>query len=497
MDEMKRILLKIKNKLNNNSANNGNRQIVQLTYFFSIIFILLMTYICVIVYRDSDEIINNSYNKREAVYSAKTLRGSILSSDGDILACTNFVDGNELRIYPYGRLFSHVVGYNVRGKAGVESIANFRLLKSNALFTERIINDLNGIKNVGDNVVTSLDLKTQYAAYEALGNRKGAVVVMDARNGYIISMVSKPDFDPNEVEYTWNEMTNDENNSVLLNRATSGLYPPGSTFKIITALEYIKENNIEAVDNYNFECNGYFEYKGTKINCFHGKAHGDVNFDDSFAQSCNSSFAKITTTLDKSDFEKTCKEFLFGDDLPGIYILNNKSSFPIKKSLVSINSKSSVDELLQTGIGQGKTSITPYHMCLISAAIANDGVLMKPILVKEIETSSGNHIESVSVRPYKRLLSEEDSDKVKGLMREVVTDGTGTILSNTVGYEAYGKTGSAEFSTNKSESHAWFTGFAEGENGSLLAISVIVENGGSGGQVAAPIARAVFDAYYN
>lgn len=489
------ILSKIIEKLKNSKDNSGNRQIVQLTYFFTFLFLVLICFIFAYIYFKSDEVINNSYNKRESLYSAKTIRGSILTDDGEIVAYTAVSGDSEERIYPYGRLFAHAVGYNSKGKAGIESIANYRLLNSNILFTERIYNDLYGIKNPGDSVITTLDFKTQYAAYEALGNRQGAVILMDADNGYILAMISKPDFDPNEIDEIWDGLTGDENNSQLLNRVTQGLYPPGSTFKILTALEYIKEN--KDTKSYDFSCTGSYEYKGTKINCYHGIAHGDVGFDQSFAKSCNSSFANITTKLNKSSFKNTCEDLLFNEEIPGPFIINKRSSFAVKDSFVPINSKSSVDELMQTGIGQGKTEITPYHMCLISAAIANDGVLMNPVIVKEIETSYGDHVVSTTVKPYKRLLSSEYSAKVKGLMREVITSGTGSVLNNTNGYVVYGKTGSAEFSSNKSESHAWFSGFAEGENGSKVAISVIIENGGSGGQVAGPVAKAVFDAYYN
>lgn len=489
------LLEKLKNRINNRNDISGNKQIVQLTYFFSLLFVVLIAYIAIIVYRDSDAIINNSYNKRESIYANKTVRGSILSEDGEILAYTELSTNEEKRIYPYGKIFAHVVGYNSKGKAGIENSANFLLLKSNILFTDRIKNELSGKKNPGDSVVTTLDLNSQFAAYQALNERNGAVILMDADNGYILAMVSKPDFDPNDIDLNWDYLVNEKGNASLLNKVTQGLYPPGSTFKILTALEYLKENT--DVSDYEFDCPGYFEYKGNRINCYHGVAHGTVNFDQSFAKSCNASFANITTKLKKKGFRDTCESLLFNEKMPSPLIINNRSSFWVKDSFVPINSKSPIDELMQTGIGQGKTEISPYHMCLISSAIANDGILMNPIIVKEIETAAGDHVTSCSVRPYKRLLSSEDSAKVRELMRGVITEGTGSVLYNTSGYEAYGKTGSAEFSSNKTESHAWFTGFAVGDNGRTVAISVIVENGGSGGQVAAPVARAVFDAYFN
>lgn len=485
----------IKDKLKSKKDISGNKEIIKLTYFFCAIFLALICYVLIVVYRDSASIINNSYNKREELYAKKTVRGSILSNNNEVLAYTDTSDLNENRIYPYGRLFAHVVGYNIKGKAGLENSANFTLLQSNANLFERISNEIYSIKNTGDNVITTLDITTQLAAYESLGNMTGAVVVMDAETGHILSMVSKPDFDPNNIGEIWDYVVNEEGNTTLLNKATQGLYPPGSTFKILTALEYMKEYS--DYSDYSFDCPGYFEYKGTRINCYHGIKHGLIDLDLSFSKSCNASFANITTKLDEDKFRNTCEDLLFNESIPSPSIIDSRSSFISKKSYVPISSRSTTDEIIQTGIGQGKTEVSPYHMCLISAAIANEGVLMSPILVKEIETYMGDTVASARIRPYKRLLSKEDSDKVKELMRGVITDGTGTKLKDVYGYTAYGKTGSAEFSSNKNESHAWFTGFAEGDNGKKIAISVIIENGGSGGQAAAPVARAVFDAYFN
>lgn len=464
---------------------SGNKQILQLTYFYSVLFLVLIFYVSFFVYKDSDTVINNSYNKREGLYAEKVVRGSILASNGETLAYTDTSKGKEVRVYPYGPAFAHVVGYNVKGKSGLESACTFKLLTSNVSFSEKISNETGGIKNPGNNIVTTLDVDAQMAAYSALGNNKGAVVLMDAKTGDILAMVSKPDFDPNNIEMIWDDINSSNGNSMLLNRATQGLYPPGSTFKIVTALEYIKENR--NINKYEFNCNGSFSYNGTTINCYHGTKHGESDFVRSFAKSCNSSFANITTSLDKSKFKKTCEELMFNSPVP--CPLNASVSYvPVTKS-------SAIDELIQTGIGQGKSEITPYHMCLISSAIANDGILMTPKLVKYVETVYGDEVSSSDDQEYKRLISSEDSDKLKMLMREVITQGTGTNLLNTYGYTAYGKTGSAEFSSNKKESHAWFTGFAVTDKGRTVAISVIVENGGSGGQTAVPVAKAVFDAY--
>lgn len=479
------LISKLKQKREDKKDKSGNKQILFLTYFFLIIFVSLIVYILVFTYRDSSDVINNSYNKREDLFLEKIFRGSILSRNGEVLAYSDYSsDINGKRVYPYANMFAHVVGYNEKGKMGIENSYNYKMLESDMLITERLINDINGNKNLGNNVVTTLDVNGQKAAYDALNNLKGAVIAMDAENGDILVMVSKPDFDPNYISENWDLINNDADSTVLLNRAIQGIYPPGSTFKIVTALEYIREN--PNTNNYDFECEGSFSYEGSVINCYHGMKHGEVDFKDSFAKSCNSSFANITTKLDKTSFQQTCKDVLFDTSIPC-------PISGVKKSFIPINENSSVDELLQTGIGQGQTGVTPYHMCLIASSIANKGVLVEPRIVKEIKTANGDLVKKYAVKEFGRLISEEDSLKLTELMREVVLSGTATKLKNTSNYEAYGKTGSAEFSSNKSASHAWFTGFAI-YSGKKVAITVIIENGGSGGEKAAPVAKDVFDA---
>lgn len=476
----------VKNKIDSIRDKSGNKQIVHLTYLFTFIFVALIVYLSLFLAFDRDKFINNSYNPREEIFASKVVRGSLYSRDGDVLAYTDKVEDKEYRRYPYSNAFAHVIGYNTKGKQGMELSDSFTLLTSSMLITEKLENEATGNKNLGDNIISTLDLETQLEAYYAMSNYRGAVVVMNAKTGEIIALVSKPDFDPNHINEDWETINSDSSSSVLLNRATQGLYPPGSTFKIVTALEYINENS--GYNGYEFDCKGTFEYKGSVINCYHGSSHGDVDFEKSFAKSCNSSFANITTTLNKGGFANMCNDLLFGQELP--------CPINVKKSFVPINTKSSVDELMQTGIGQGKTQVTPYHMCLISAAIANNGVLMKPYLINRVENANGDVIKTTKPQEYKRLISQENATYLHDLMRDVVLSGTASRIKDADNYIAYGKTGSAEYSSDKTLSHAWFSGFAEGDNGEVIAISVIVENGGSGGEIAVPIAKRVFNTYF-
>ena len=207
----------------------------------------------------------------------------------------------------------------------------------------------------------------------------------------------------------------------------------------------------------------------------------------SFAKSCNSSFANISSGLDKGAFGDTCSKLLFNSKLP--------CPFSYKLSSVNVNASSDSADVIQTGIGQGKTQITPIHMAMITAATANDGILVEPMVIDRIKNTQGRTVKKYDSREYGRLMTSEEAGKLKELMRGVVLKGTGSRLQGTTGYDAAGKTGSAEYSKDKTKSHAWFSGFAPYDD-PKIAITVIVEGGGSGGETAVPIARTVFDEYF-
>ncbi len=276
----------------------------------------MMIYICYFNIVERRNIINSAYNGRMDSMADQVVRGKILDRNGKVLAQTNVHDdGSETREYPYGRMFAHVVGYNTHGKAGLESEENFELLTSNAFFLENMRNEIQGQKNQGDNVVTTLDVAAQEAAYDALGGYNGAVVALEPSTGKVVAMVSKPDYDPNSVGENWDTLTADDS-SVLVNRATQGLYVPGSTFKIVTTLEYMRENS--NYEDYTYDCTGEITAGGTTIHCYNGAVHGLVDLRDSLAYSCNTSFSNIGLGLDISSFQKTAKDLLFNSNLPRV-----------------------------------------------------------------------------------------------------------------------------------------------------------------------------------
>ena len=206
----------------------------------------------------------------------------------------------------------------------------------------------------------------------------------------------------------------------------------------------------------------------------------------SFAKSCNSSFANIGKGLNVKKYGKTAEELLFNKELP-CDIEYNKSSFVL-------NEKSDLEERLHTAMGQGKTQITPYHSCMITSAIANGGVLMKPYLIDKIESSEGNLVKKTKQKEYAKLMSEKEAKVLTKYMEAVVEEGTATSLKG-LGYSVAGKTGSAEYDSKKS-SHAWFWGFAPADDPEI-AVAVIVESSGTGSEYAVPIAKQLFTTYLN
>lgn len=397
---------------------------------------------------------------------------------------------DEERRYPHSNLFSHIVGYSTsdHGRAGIESWANFNLLRSNAFFLEKTVDKAMDEKSEGDNVVTTLDYSVQSAAYQALGAYNGAVVVLEPSTGKILAMVSKPDFDPNSVSEDWDRIVRDERSeSALLNRASQGLYPPGSTFKIVTALEYVREHPEDYTD-YAYRCSGSIREGSSQLRCFGGEVHGDTDLARSFVKSCNTSFANIGLSLDKERFQKTCKDLLFDAPLPVEKLEAKKSSF-------ALGTGSSASEVMETSIGQGKTLVTPLHMAMITAAVANGGVLMKPYVIESVQNYEGGKVKEYGPAEYGQVMTGQEAGVLRGFMRETAKSGTASGLSG-MSYEAYGKTGSAEFGANKGDSHAWFTGFAHKEGRGDLVVTVIMEEAGLGSAHAVPAAKAVFDAYY-
>jgi peptidoglycan glycosyltransferase len=461
--------------------------ILVLSVFYAGLFCIMLGYISYYSYSNRQVLMNNSYNTRQQILLSQNSRGEILSRDGDVLAYSEInAEGKEIRVYPYGKEFAHVVGYSTNGKAGIEAMANYYLINTSIDLSDKVKLDASGTKYPGDKCLTTLDVTLQEVAFNALSARKGAIIVSDPRTGEILAMVSKPDYDPNSIQSDWDKLiADDSGDAQLLNRVTQGLYPPGSTFKIVTSLAYLRDHPTE-VAGYRYNCSGKFTYEGETISCFHGESHGSLDFYSSFAKSCNSSFANLGLQVSADTFNKTLNDLMFNQELPLDMLYT--------RSRASIDSSTEAGDVMQLAIGQGATGVSPMHMNMITCAIANDGMLMKPYLITGIRSADGKSVKTYSSESYKRLMSAQEAETLQNMMVSVVESGTATKLKG-LSYTAAGKTGSAEFNSSTSDSHAWFTGFAPADD-PQVCVTIIVENAGSGGSFAVPIAKRIFDAYF-
>ncbi len=461
-----------------------------MSYVMVMVFMCMFAYIIYFMFADSKKIVANSTNKRQDQAMEIVTRGNIISSDGVVLARTEVdAEGNETRNYPYGSLFAHTVGYNDYGRSGIELQHNFDLMSSHINIASKVKSDLAETKKPGDNVISSLDYDMQKAAADALGTATGAVVVLEASTSRILAMYSNPTFDPNDMAGVWESVHSDEgaNSTVFLNRATQGLYAPGSTFKVITAMEYIKEHPDNYMD-YNYTCGGTDIFSSVHIKCVSSAAHGNLDLTNSLAQSCNTSFANIgVTDLDIGGLRQMTDSLLFNNSLgyEGEY----------SKSKFELTSESPLYDIPQTVIGQGNTLITPLHNAMIMQAVANGGVMMKPIVVDRIESAEGNMVSEVKPESLGTVLDPDVTSKVIPMLKEVCLTGSASSYMAGKSYSVAGKTGTAEYD-NFGNCNSWFVGYTNIEKPDIV-VSVIVEDYNINALSGTCVASQVMDAYYN
>lgn len=459
--------------------NTENKRIITVLFVLCLLFISIIIYLSYFEVFMASSIKKNSYNKRQWLDEEEILRGRIYDRNQNLLAYSTKEKGGQQRHYKYGSLYSHIIGYSTRthGKEGLEKTYNSPLLN---LSDYNSINELKKAftflhkEQKGNNLVVTIDHRLQEYTKGLLGQQKGSIVVMNPKNGEIYSMVSYPDFNPNTLNETWESIVENED-SPLVNRATTGLYTPGSIFKIIPASSALEQENI----NTNFNCTGQVNIDGYILKDYKGTAHGKIDLKESLVKSCNVAFSQIGLELGQKNLEEIAERFMLNHKIP--FDLDTKSSiFP--------RSKMSQADLGASSIGQGKILVTPLNMAMMVSTIANNGDMIKPILVKEILNSEDHTLEKYEPEVLSQAIPPEIANNIKDMMVEVVNRGTGknAKLSS---IQVAGKTGTAE--NNKEKAHSWFVGFAPADN-PQVAIAIVLENSGStGGSLAAPMAKKI------
>ena len=407
------------------------------------------------------------------------------------------------RRYPQGRLAAHVVGYSTaaRSRTGLERSLNPALTgsaRSLSSLVDQSLDKLNGRPIIGDTVVTTLDVNGQRAALDALGSTCGAVVALDPRTGRVRVMVSSPSYNPNDVEANFGRIERIRADcrpaSPLLNRATQGLYPPGSTFKVVTASAAIDSGQFKPTST--FVDPGYCTVYGKRVNNFDtSRPFGTVTLATALQFSVNSVFCNIGLKLGARQLVKQAKKFGFYERPPletpeserlasGLY-RNGKLYDPKRDRDVDAG---------RLAFGQERLLVTPEQMAMVAGTIGNDGILMRPYVVEKIVTPNGKTRSRTKPTKIRRAVSPAAARDIGAMMVRAVQAGTGTAAQIS-GLEIGGKTGTAETGVDGNNT-TWFIAFA-GDPGKKpkLAIAVVLQNQTlTGGATAAPIAKQVMQA---
>lgn len=470
------------------------KSIKKLTVFFSICLLSIVAYLTYFTLYEAADIEDNSANPRVAIAESEVLRGSILDRNGNAIAYSEGTPENQKRIYANGKAFSFVTGYmsKIYGKTGIESAYNEVLIGNTssydifATFFRTLKEELNENDKLGANVELTIDKDTQIAAYNAMKDYTGAVAAINPSTGEVLAMVSTPTYDPASIDENFEKYSSDEDGAPLVNRATSGYYPPGSVFKIVTASAALE--SIGDIEQQKFTCHGGLQIGDYVLWDYGHTSHGKVDIKKGFSVSCNYTFGTIGMELGYEKLNSYAERFMFNRKITSaddIDVLNIKSgSFTI--------SDSTSDALIaQNAIGQNGVTTNPMHMSMIAGAIANGGVMMEPYIVKSITDRYGVEVMSGSPRVLSRAISAETAAKISDYMVYTVESGTGKAVKIS-GVTIGGKTGSAENSQGD-VTHSWFVAFAPAEN-PQIAVAVVAENAGTG-SVAAKVARAVIKAY--
>ena len=470
-----------KKKKEKKAFNYTGQQVRMVVVCAAILLLLcvMTSWFLAVTVKEAKENYYNEYNRRIAATEKSMLKGQILTSDGSILARSILgEDGVFYRIYPHGEAAVFVTGQMNMGRTGLEAQYWRQMYSVDIPLWSKWKKKASGEPLEGNRLITTIDLKLQKTAYEALNGYTGAIGVMEVSTGRILALASAPSYNPNELSVQWKELQ-ERTDAPFLNRMTSGLYPPGSVFKIVTTTAYLQKH---AEHDFSYTCEGTARFRNTTVHCINEKAHGTQNLKEAFANSCNTAYAYMAEQISDEDFMAVAEELGFGTVFEGISAYKN--------SVFSISEDTADAVRVQASFGQGETLVTPFHQLMITSAIANGGVLKLPYTEERLETCEGTLVEQYKCAGEVTLLSEELAEVLTGYM-VAASDGKMQEFAER-GITVAGKTGSAETAEG---THSWYVCFAPAENPEI-AIVVLMEHAGTGSRHAVPAAKRVLEAYF-
>jgi peptidoglycan glycosyltransferase len=477
-----------------------NAKIRQVYGLFVVLFALLIGFTSYWAVLDANGLENNPDNRRALIKEQSIPRGKIFARDGKTEIAVNRSERRGdtrvfIREYPQRGLFAHPIGYSfiTNGRRSLEQSRNDELVGKENEF-ESIFAGLEGRDEEGNDVITNLDVDGTRAAVAGLAGRKGGVVAIEPQTGKVRVMVSIPEYDPNLIPTDFSALDNDPNKPTF-NRTTQELYPPGSTFKVVTATAALDTGKVtpETI----IDGSSPKEISGVPLENSGGEDFGPISLTDALTNSVNTVFAQIGEDIGRGTLVEYMKRYGFFEDPLLDYPTNQ-----MIPSGIRANGTRFVEDGFDVGrvaIGQGGVEgaieATPMQMAEVAAAIANKGRLMKPRLTDSVIRPDGRVQERIKPDLQSEVMKPETAAQLTEMMGRVVEEGTGTAAALS-GVRVAGKTGTAEVGANREFTQPWFICFAPIDN-PKLAVAVTVERqppGSFGGTIAAPIAKSVLEA---
>lgn len=472
-----------------------NARIIRLFSFFAVLFAVVVGFTSWWSVLDANDLKGQAVNKRPLFAAQQIKRGRILADDGTVIARSvhrgSGASSQYVRRYPQGGLWGHPVGYSFaeQGSSELERFHNRELIGDDSEFSS-IIDQIRGRQPIGHDLLTSLDPAAQQAAFDGLAGRPGAVVAFEPKTGRVRVLASQPPYDPNLVPTDLAELNRDPG-SPLVDRGTQSQYPPGSTFKLVTAAAALDSGKI--TPDTTIDAPASIDVQGHPLANADGRGYGPINVTTGLTHSVNTFFAKLGRRVGEDTLFEYMQKFGFGSkpqiDLPRDQLA--ASGVFSQRSLLAAGDPVDISRI---AIGQERLLATPIQMAEVAATIANGGDLMKPQIWREVRDVDGRTRSGMKPEKQAGVISAETAAQLTEAMKSVVNEGTGTAAALS-GIDVAGKTGTAEVPGREEcaglRNQAWFVGFAPADDPEIAVAATVECTDGQGGTVAAPIAAQV------
>ncbi|MGW7351396.1 peptidoglycan D,D-transpeptidase FtsI family protein [Streptomyces sp. NPDC054784] len=483
-----------------------NKPLRRVAVFCGLLILALLARVNYVQFVQADELSEHEDNRRVAIERYAQPRGNILTSDGKPITGSTETEGTDFkykRTYKNGPVWAPVTGYASQafGATQLEALNDGILTgDDDRLFFNRTVDMLTGKPQKGGNVVTTLNSKAQKAAFEGLGDKKGAVAAIDPESGAVLALASTPSYDPSSFagngdkdSEAWSGLQKEKNeDQPMLNRALRQTYPPGSTFKVVTAAAALESGDYGLDDKTDSPTPYRLPDSSTDLgNDGDNPACKNASIRVAMQWSCNTVFAKMSDELGNDKMREMSEKFGYGNGELDIPVRAAESDYP----------EDNRPQNAMAGIGQASNRATPLEMAMVASAVANDGSLMKPYMVDKLVAPNLNVVEQTKPKQLGEPVSSDNAQKLQEAMETVVEKGTGTT-AQIPGVTVGGKTGTAQHGENNNQNpYAWFISYAKGEDGSSpVAVAVVIESSDTsrdeiaGSKLAAPVAKDVMKA---